>query len=74
MREDIIRVLKNSDKALNIYELQDKLAIDTVEETTIFSEELRKLVDDGYVEKIGKDPIVYRLTEQGKNINLEEGE
>ena len=35
---------------------------------------LRKLVDDGYVEKIGKDPIVYRLTEQGKNINLEEGE
>ena len=41
MREDIIRVLKNSDKALTIYELQDKLAIDTVEETKIFSEELR---------------------------------
>lgn len=35
---------------------------------------LRKLVDDGYVEKIGKDPIVYKLTEQGKNINLEQGE
>ena len=55
MREDIIRVLKNSDKALTIYELQDKLAIDTVEETTIFSEELRKLVDDVVVYHSNKD-------------------
>ena len=55
MREDIIRVLKNSDKALTIYELQDKLAIDTVEETKIFSEELRKLVDDVVVYHSNKD-------------------
>ena len=55
MREDIIRVLKSSDKALTIYELQDKLAIDTVEETTIFSEELRKLVDDVVVYHSNKD-------------------
>ena len=33
MRENIINVLKNSDKALDIYELQDRLNIDTVEET-----------------------------------------
>ena len=55
MREDIIRVLKSSDKALTIYELQDKFAIDTVEETTIFSEELRKLVDDVVVYHSNKD-------------------
>ncbi len=55
MREDIIRVLKNSDRALTIYELQDKLAIDTVEETRIFSEELRKLVDDVVVYHSNKD-------------------
>ena len=55
MREDIIRVLENSDRALTIYELQDKLAIDTVEETKIFSEELRKLVDDVVVYHSNKD-------------------
>ena len=42
MRENIINVLKNSDKALDIYELQDRLNIDTVEETKEFSEELKK--------------------------------
>ena len=31
---------------------------------------LRKLVTDGYVEKIGKDPIVYKLTEKGKEIKF----
>lgn len=55
MREDIIRILKNSDRALSIYELQDMLAIDTVEETKIFSEELRKLVDDVVVYHSNKD-------------------
>ena len=28
---------------------------------------MRKLVNDGFVEKIGKDPVQYALTEQGKN-------
>ena len=55
MREDIIRVLDNSDRAVTIYELQDKLAIDTVEETKIFTEELRKLVDDVIVYHSNKD-------------------
>lgn len=27
---------------------------------------MRKLVSDGYVEKIGQDPVVYALTEKGK--------
>lgn len=32
---------------------------------------MRKLVTDGYVEKVGKDPIVYMITEKGKNVIFE---
>ena len=32
---------------------------------------MRKLVTDGYVEKVGQDPVVYALTENGKNIVIE---
>ena len=33
---------------------------------------IRKLVTDGYVEKIGQDPVVYSLTEKGKTITIED--
>ena len=33
---------------------------------------IRKLVSDGYVEKIGQDPVVYSLTDKGKNIVIED--
>jgi len=32
---------------------------------------MRKLVTDGYVEKVGKDPVVYMITEKGKNVEIE---
>ena len=32
---------------------------------------MRKLVSDGFVEKIGQDPAVYALTDKGKNIGIE---
>ena len=32
---------------------------------------LRKLVNDGFVEKVGQDPVIYSITEKGKNINIE---
>ena len=32
---------------------------------------LRKLVNDGFAEKIGKDPVIYTLSEKGKNYNIE---
>ena len=35
---------------------------------------IRKLVMDGYVEKVGKDPVIYTITEKGKNIDLSEGD
>ena len=31
---------------------------------------MRKLVSDGFVEKISQDPVVYSLTDEGKNIQL----
>ena len=31
---------------------------------------MRKLVADGYVEKIGQNPVVYALTEKGKNLEI----
>lgn len=33
---------------------------------------MRKLATDGFVEKVGKDPVVYILTEKGKTYNIEE--
>lgn len=32
---------------------------------------IRKLVDDGFVEKMGKDPVIYSITEKGKNFNID---
>jgi hypothetical protein len=32
---------------------------------------MRKLVTDGFVEKVGQDPVIYSITENGKNINIE---
>lgn len=33
---------------------------------------MRKLVNDGFFEKMGQNPIVYSLTEKGKNYKIEE--
>lgn len=32
---------------------------------------MRKLVTDGFVEKVGQDPVIYSLTEKGKNITID---
>lgn len=36
----------------------------------VVSGAIRKLVTDGYVEKIGQDPTIYALTDKGRNIIL----
>lgn len=46
MKDDIINILKNSDKALSIYELQDELGLKTVEEVKQLSEVLRGLEEE----------------------------
>lgn len=32
---------------------------------------IRKLVSDGYIEKVSTDPVLYALTEKGNEINIE---
>lgn len=32
---------------------------------------MRKLVTDGYVEKVGESPVIYMITEKGKNITID---
>lgn len=32
---------------------------------------LRKLVNDGFCEKVGQDPVIYTLTEKGKNFVID---
>ena len=31
---------------------------------------MRKLVSDGFVEKIGDSPVLYKITEKGKNVKI----
>lgn len=33
---------------------------------------MRKLASDGFVEKIGQDPVMYSLTDAGRNITIED--
>ena len=49
MRDNIINVLKNCDKAVDIYELQDLLDIHDAEEVKQLLEELRVLEDEAIV-------------------------
>ena len=55
MRDDIINILKNSNKAIDIYEIQDLLNIKSVEDTTKLSEELRKLEDEVIIYRSNKN-------------------
>ena len=55
MRDNIINVLRNCDKAVDIYQLQDLLGINSVEDTTLLGEELRKLEDEVIIYRSNKD-------------------
>ena len=56
-------------------EVQSAKARDIAEELFISSRtvsgSMRKLVNDGFVEKIGQDPTVYSITEEGKNLQID---
>lgn len=68
MRENIINILKSSDKALDVYELQDLLGLKSVEETSALVEELRKMEEDVVIYHSNKDK--YMLLE---NSHLRKG-
>ena len=68
LREDIISVLKNSEKAIDIFELQDALNIKSVEEIQQLAQELEKLEDEVIIYHTNKDK--YMLLE---NSHLRKG-
>ncbi len=55
MRDDIINVLKNSSKALDIYELKDELDISSVDDMKQLGDELRQLEDEVIIYHSNKD-------------------
>ena len=55
MRDNIINVLQNCDKAVDIYELQDLLQISSSDEILSLQEELKKLEDEVIVYHSNKD-------------------
>ncbi len=55
MRDNIIDILQSSDKALSIYDIQDKLGLKTVDEVRNLSQALRALEEDVVVYHSNKD-------------------
>ena len=55
MKEKIIEVLNNSDKALDIYDLQNAMDIHTVGDTSLLMTTLRELEDDTVIYHSNKD-------------------
>ncbi len=55
MRDNIINILENADSAIDIYELQKALGIESVEDLKKLNEELRKLEDEVIIYHSNKD-------------------
>ena len=67
-------ILKSLQEIQNSYNNMMK-AKDIAEHIGISSKQvagaMRKLITDGFVEKIGKEPVIYAITEKGLTINIE---
>lgn len=64
----ILEYLKAQDaKSLKAKDIADGMEISSRK----VSGSIRKLVTDGFVEKYGANPVVYTLTEKGKNFDIE---
>lgn len=67
----ILQFMKDNDEAYNhMFKAKDFEAAGISSKTA--SGSLRKLVSDGYCDKLGKDPVIYVLTNQGKEVTFEE--
>lgn len=64
----ILEYLKAQDaRSLKAKDIADEMEISSRK----VSGSIRKLVTDGFVEKYGANPVVYTLTEKGKNFDIE---
>lgn len=66
----VLQVMKdNKDKFNNFFKAKDLAEVAGLSSRTV-SGAMRKLVTDGYVEKMGENPVVYSLTEKGIDVNI----
>ena len=56
------------EKFVKAKDIADGIAISS----RMVSGAIRKLCSDGFVEKMGKDPVLYQITEKGKNFEIKE--
>ena len=66
MKDDIINILKNSDKAMTIYELQDSLNLKKVEEIKELGNILRELEEEIVIYHTNKDRYMMLVDSQLK--------
>ena len=62
----ILKTMRELDKNVKAKDIADAMGVSS----RTVSGSLRKLSTDGFVEKIGKDPIIYALTDLGKEIEI----
>ena len=55
MKEEILNVLRDCDKALSIYDIEHALGLETVEQIQKLGESLRKLEEDALIYHTNKD-------------------
>ena len=64
----ILKHLQDNQNTVN-WKAKD-IAEDLFVSSRTVSGAIRKLVSDGFVEKVGQDPVIYSITEKGKNIEI----
>ena len=65
----VLKYLQNADPG--IYKAKD-IADGLFVSSRNVSGAMRKLVTDGFVEKVGESPVLYTLTEKGKEFKIED--
>lgn len=64
-------ILKHMQGSDNVMFKSRDIAEDLFISSRSVSGALRKLVTDGFCEKMGQDPVIYSLTEKGKNFIID---
>lgn len=65
----ILHMKEKADEVNNLFKAKD-IAEGIFVSSRSVSGAIRKLVTDGYAEKVGQDPIIYSLTTLGKEVEI----
>lgn len=63
---EYLKSLSDNTSAMKSKDIAEALVVSS----RTISGAMRKLVSDGFVEKIGDSPVLYKITEKGKNIEI----